>query len=153
MYNINRKVVVEVKYQLIIDKEQEESIVIVSHEKNNLVKEIEKLINDSKLNLIGYIDNEITPLNVCDVYAFYTDNGKVYASTKDKNYLIKERIYALEELLESFVKINQGCLINIKKILKFESNFGGSIKVILKNNFSDYISRRELKNVKRRLGL
>ena len=60
----------------------------------------------------------------------------------------------MEELLDnSFIKINQGCIVNINKILKFDSSITGSIKVILKNGFSDYISRRELKNVKRRIGL
>ena len=41
----------------------------------------------------------------------------------------------------------------MKKVLKFETNFNVSIKVVLKNGFSDFISRRELKNVKRRIGL
>ena len=60
----------------------------------------------------------------------------------------------MEELLDnSFIKINQGCIVNINKILKFDSSITGSIKVILKNGFNDYISRRELKNVKRRIGL
>ena len=141
------------RYRLIIDKEQEESILITAHEKNNLIIEIEKLINDNSLNLIGYDEDLVVPLNINDVYAFYTDNGKVYASTKDKSYMVKERVYQLLENLESFIKINQGCLINSKKILCFESSISGSVKVILKNNFWDYISRRELKNVKRRLGL
>ena len=143
----------ELRYRLIIDKEQEESILITAHEKNNLIIEIEKLINDNSLNLIGYDEDLVVPLNINDVYAFYTDNGKVYASTKDKSYMVKERVYQLLENLESFIKINQGCLINSKKILCFESSISGSVKVILKNNFWDYISRRELKNVKRRLGL
>ena len=42
---------------------------------------------------------------------------------------------------------------NVGKILRFESTISGAIKVVLKNDFSDYISRRELKNVKRRMGL
>ena len=81
-----------------------------------------------------------------------------FRKVENKTYnfcgLIKERIYQVEELLDnSFIKINQGCIVNINKILKFDSSITGSIKVILKNGFSDYISRRELKNVKRRIGL
>lgn len=140
------------KYQLIIDKDKEETIVITAHERNDLILEIEKLLNPNS-QLIGYYENEIVPLDVLDIFAFFTDNGRVYANTKDKNYLIKERIYHLEETLESFIKINQGCLINLSKIKRFETSIGGSIKVIMKNNFSDYISRRELTNVKRRVGL
>lgn len=142
------------KYKLIIDDKQEESIVITAHSKTDLIKEIEYLIAKDSLKLYGYKDEQIVPLDKNEVYAFYTLDGKVYASVKDGILLIKERIYQLEESLsETFMKVNQGCLINIKKIAKFETNLGGSIKVVMKNGYSDYISRRELQNVKRRMGL
>ena len=142
------------KYQLIIDEEKDESIVITVHEKTDLVLEIEKLINSNLVKIIGYKEDEIYLLEIKDIYCFYTSEGKVFAKTKNDEYIVKERIYQLEEMcIESFVKINQGCLVNISKILKFESNLGGFIKVVLKNNHFDYISRRELKNVKRRMGL
>ena len=57
------------------------------------------------------------------------------------------------EFNKYYVKINQSCYANIKNIKKFESTIGGSLKVIFKNNYVDYISRRELKNVKERMGL
>ena len=145
---------IDMKYQLIIDDTKEESVVITAHNKTKLVLEIEKLIKNSQLKLIGYKDNEIYPLEITDIYCFYTLDGKVYAKTKNDEFMIKERIYQIEEETKDlFIKINQGCLVNVKTILRFESNMGGSIKVVLKNNYSDYISRRELKNVKRRLGL
>ena len=142
------------KYKLIIDQDKEESVVITVHEKNDLVFEIEKLINSKSLRIIGYKDDEIYPLELGEIYSFYTFDGKVFAKCKNIDYMVKERIYQLEKYCdELFVKINQGCLVNIKKILKFESDLGGFIKVVMKNGFTDYISRRELKNVKRRLGL
>lgn len=145
---------IEMKYTLIIDELKEESIVVTAHKKNKLIFEIENLIKNDSFKLIGYKDEKSFPLNILDVYAFYTYDGKVYAKTKSEDYLVRERIYKIEEYTqELFVKINQGCLVNVKMILRFDSNIGGSIKVTLKNNFSDYISRRELKNVKRRIGL
>ena len=143
------------KYKLIIAPSQEESIVITAHHKNEKISQIEKIIMEkNNYKIMGYSSNEIVPINLDEVYAFFTNNGKVYVSLKDKEYLIKERIYQLEELLNnSFIKINQSCVINIKYILKFDLSITSSIKVILKNNFQDYISRRELKNVKRSLGL
>ena len=41
----------------------------------------------------------------------------------------------------------------VTKIKKFESTIGGSLKVIFKNGYVDYISRRELKIVKQRMGI
>ena len=142
------------RYQLIIDKDKEESIIITAHEKTEKIVMIEKIINVNDQKIMAYDEDEILPINLNNVYAFYTNDSKVFVKMKDSDYLIKERIYQIEELLDdSFVKINQGCIVNINKILKFDSSITGSIKVVLKNGFSDYISRRELKNVKRRLGL
>lgn len=142
------------KYELIIDKEKEESIIIRAHEKTELINQIEELLKMSECKVIGYYEDEIIPVNFNEVFAIYTRDSKVYINVNNKDYLIKERLYQIEEMLDtSFVKINQGCIVNIKKILKFENSITGSIKVILKNGFSDYISRRELKNVKRRIGI
>ena len=143
------------KYELIIDEKEEESIVIRAHSRSEMIIQIENIINGTKNNkLLGYCDGEIVPLSLSDVYVFYTSNGKVMASLEDEIYELKERLYVVESVVDnSFVKINQGCIININSILKFDASITGCIKVILKNGFSDYISRRELKNVKRRLGL
>ena len=142
------------RYQLIIDKEKEESIVITVHEKTDKIKQIEDIIYSNKYQLLAFDQEEIVPININEVFAFFTNDSKVYVSLSDKELLIKERIYRIEELLDdSFIKINQGCIVNINKILKFDSSITGSIKVVLKNGFQDYISRRELKNVKRRIGL
>ena len=142
------------KYTLILDETKEETITIIAHKKNELITEIEKLINKEKFILFGFIGDDIVPLDLSDVYAIYTSDNKVYAKTKSETLLLRERLYRIEEnISDDFIKINQGCIINLKKVLKFESNLNASIKVVLKNGFSDYISRRELKNVKRRLGL
>ena len=142
------------KYTLILDEEKEESITIIAHKKTELITEIEKLLNKEKFILFGFIKDDIVPLDLSTVYAIYTSDNKVYAKTKNETLLLRERLYQIEEKLsDEFIKINQGCIINFKKVLKFESSLNTSIKVILKNGFTDYISRRELKNVKRRIGL
>ena len=142
------------KYELIIDKDKEESIIITVHNKNELINRIEDLLKMNSHNIMGYLEEKIVPIDFNDVYAIYTNDSKVYVSINNKDYLIKERLYQIEEIIDdSFIKINQGCIININKIMKFEHSITGSIKVVLKNGFNDYIARRELKNVKRRLGL
>ena len=58
-----------------------------------------------------------------------------------------------EKLPLDFVKINQSCLANIKKIERFSASVGGSLKVIFKNGHTDYVSRRQLRTVKEKLGI
>jgi len=60
----------------------------------------------------------------------------------------------LEEKLSSdFIKINQSCIVNIKKIEKFSASIYGTLNIKLKNGYSDYVSRRNMKKIKERFGL
>lgn len=142
------------KLQIIVDKTKEESVLIVCHDKNELVCKIEKLITSTNENLSCYKDDEIRVLNLEEVACFITDDNKVYAYINKDKYLVKKRIYELEELLDnSFLKINQGCLANIKQIDKFVATIQGSLDVIFKNGYREYVSRRQLHIVKERLGI
>lgn len=142
------------EYKLIIDKEKEEYLHLLVHERNELVEKIESLIEKPGHIILGYKDEEVFRLKLMEASCFFTNNNKIYAHFTDEKYLLKERLYKIEELLdESFIRINQGCIVNINHIEKFEMSVGGTIKVVLKNGFEDYISRRNLKEVKGRLGI
>ena len=58
-----------------------------------------------------------------------------------------------KKLPENFVKINQSCIANIDKINRFDASFSGTLKLIFKNSYTDYVSRRQLKTVKERIGI
>lgn len=142
------------KYKLIIDESKEEEIVIVCHYKREIFDQIEQMINNADNSLIGYENEDIVMLNYSDIHCFISENNKVYALTDKNKYLIKKRLYQIEEELDlNFVKINQSCIANIKQIKKFSASFNGFLQVHFKNGYSDYVSRRELKNVKERVGI
>ena len=142
------------KLQIVIDHNHDEEILIYAHEKTPLICEIEELVKNNSVDLIGYTENETVKLNLNDVYCFFTEDNKVYALTENGKYRLKSRLYQLEENLNnSFVKINQSCIANIKKIDRFKATVGGSLTVVFKNGYIDYVSRRNLKKVKERLGL
>ncbi len=142
------------KLQIVINPNRDEEILIYAHEKSPLICEIEELVKNNSVDLIGYTENETVKLNLNDVYCFFTENNKVYALTEKEKYRLKSRLYQLEENLNNnFVKINQSCIANIKKIDRFKATVGGSLTVIFKNGYVDFVSRRNLKNVKERLGL
>ena len=80
--------------------------------------------------------------------------NKVCAVLKDETYQLKERLYTLEEKLpQVFVKINQSCIANIEKIGRFDASISGTLKLTFKNGWTDYVSRRQLKSIKERLGI
>jgi DNA-binding LytR/AlgR family response regulator len=137
----------------VIDKDREEEVVIYVHEKNSLSYEIEELVLGKSLELLGYKDKNIVKLSPSDVFCFTVENNKVYAICEKEKYQIKQRLYLLEEILDrDFVKINQSCIANIRKISKFDTSITGTLMVSFKNGHRDYVSRRQMKKVKERIG-
>ena len=142
------------KCELHIDKNLDEKVLIYAHEQNKAVEEIKSFVENQDIELIGYKDGEIEKLNPNKVNCFIIENSKIYAITDDDKYHVKLRLYNLEEMLgESFIKINQSCIANIRKIKKFDSSISGTLSVVFKNGYIDYVSRRNIKSIKERLGL
>ena len=145
------------KFFLIVDENQEPSVTVVCNRVTQSVKKIEELCRDfdgDEQMLFGYDGDEVTPLELAFVDCFFTKDGKVFACANGREYATKLRIRQVLELVDDcFVKINQGCVINTQRIEKFTVSIGGSLKVVLKNGFCDYVARREIANIKRRFGL
>lgn len=152
--NIRMKGGIIMKCTVILDKTREEEIVIYAHQKNEMIFEIERMAQEKPLQLTGFLNEEIVRLEPQDIYCFTVEGGRLYAIGESEKYLIKARLYNIEEILDkSFIKINQSSIANVKKIQKFDASISGTLKVIFKNGHTDYVSRRNIKNVKERLGL
>ena len=146
------------KFNLIITKE-EESITLCVHKRTPLADKIEELVNNDELtidgiNINGYLDKDIVPLKLEKISRFYSEDDKCYASVDSKTYQIRKRLYQIEEILPSyFIRINKSSIININFIKRFNTSWTANVFVELKDGVKDYISRRQLKNVKERLGI
>ena len=142
------------KCKTVIDKIREEEVIIYAHERNETVEAIEKLVLRSDFELIGYSGKSAVRLEWSEIYCFTVEDNKVYAVTETEKLQLKLRLYQVEELAdESFVKINQSCVANISHIKRFDASISGTLRVVFKNGYTDYVSRRQLKTVKERLGL
>ena len=142
------------KFTVIITNERDEEVVIYAREKTKLIYDIENLIRDNAFELIGYSGYEAVNLRTDEVVCFLVEEGKVYAITDKNRFRLKCRLYQLEETLpEDFVKINQSCIANIKKIERFDTSVSGTLLIKFKNGYKDYVSRRQMKAVKERFGL
>ena len=144
---------IPMKCKVFIDKNHEEEVVIYSHQRNSLVEQIESLVDSQELEITGYKEQETVKLDLSEIFCFICEENKIYALTEKERFKIKLRLYQLEEKLpQNFVKLNQSCIGNVKKIQKFNASFGGSLSVEFKNGYKDYVSRRQLKIVKERFG-
>lgn len=140
--------------KIVIDKNRAEEVLVFAHERSELVKSIESLVERCEKNFVVYGDGCVRKIRADEVYCFVSCGGKVYALTEKEKLLLKERLYQIEEKLgNNFVKINQSCIGNINSIKSFDVSVSGTLKVIFKNGYTDYVSRRQIKNVKERFGI
>ena len=142
------------KFTFIKDPQREEEVIIYAKEKTSLIKAIEELVTGEESFFTAYSENGIKRLTEEEIYCFYVEGGRLYALTEKEKLSLKIRLYTAEEKLsESFIKINQSTIINIKRIERFDVSVTGTLKVVMKNGYTDYVARRRIKNVKERLGL
>ena len=142
------------KFNLIIDKDREESVTVVLNEPSALADEIRALCKADEKNLFAYDERGAVKLTLQEVYAFTVSDGRTVAVMRDSSLRMRERLYEIEEIAgAAFVRINQSCLVNVNEVKRFSASFGGSLLVEMKNGFSDYVSRRQIKAVKERMGL
>lgn len=142
------------KCKTIIDKNREEEVIIYAHERNETVESIERIVSSTQLELIGYSGKSAVKLEWSEVYCFIVEDNRVYAVTEKEKLQLKLRLYQVEKMADKgFVKINQSCVANIKHIKRFDASVSGTLRVIFKNGYTEYVSRRQLKTVKERLGL
>ncbi|MBR2018893.1 MAG: LytTR family transcriptional regulator [Clostridia bacterium] len=142
------------KFTTVIDPSREEEVVIYLQKESDLPARIEALLEENSRELLGYGEQQIVQLDLREVICFTVEGGRVYALAESGKWMIRRRLYELEERLDpDFLKINQSCIANIKKIRRFDTSLGGSLLVIFSNGYRDYVSRRRLKAVKERIGL
>lgn len=143
------------KFTLNIDKSVDEEIIINAHQKSKLIEEIEKLITNDTFELICFDDDKTAViLDFSEIHCFVVENNKVLAYTDKHKYHIKNRIYQLlEKLPNNFIKVNQSCIGNIKKIERFDASIAGSLIIKFKCGYRDCVSRRQLKEFKERFGI
>ena len=113
------------------------------------------VLENSESLLIGFLDEKIKILNPAKIYRIYTENSKVFAESIDEKYLVKKRIYQLEDILKpkKFVRISNSELINLNLVDSFDLSYSGTISVKMKNKSKTFISRRYVKKIKETLGI
>ncbi len=142
------------KFTLHIDPAREEECIVYAKEQRPLLQSIERLVRESESYLLGRDGEDLIVLDPAEVCCFITEEEKVCAVIGHRRLTVKKRLYQLlEELGGDFIRINQGCIANVRKIERFTPSIGGALQVVFLGGHRDYVSRRELKHVKERIGI
>ena len=105
--------------------------------------------------LIGFDGEVVLLLEPSEIVRIYSAVGKVFAVTDKKEYVLRLRLYEVEERLsgKGFVRISNSEIINIKKAKKFDLSTVGTICVSLSNGDISFVSRRYVAKIKKTLGI
>lgn len=124
----------------------------VTEEVNNILR---KLSEDVPQIISGVREGKVEVLEQADLVRIYANAGKVFAVTNKGEYALRLRLYELEERLDadSFVRISNSEMINLKKVNHFDLGFTGTICVKLSDGTTTYVSRRYVSKVKKILGI
>lgn len=116
---------------------------------------IRKLSEEAPQILTGFREETLEILEQSEVIRIYAAARKNYAVTDKGEYLLRLRLYELEDRLDknSFVRISNSEIINLRKVKGFDLSFSGTICVTLSNDMVTYVSRRFVARIKKVLGI
>ena len=143
------------KFKLTIDKEKEELVEATLRSKGDFAYRLEELVRGyiGEDSITAYTEDDIKILKFSEIECITVMDSKTYAVTASGGrYRLKMRLYELSGILPGcFIKINKSTIANKTRIEKFSAAFSGSVDVIFKSGYRDYVSRRCFSEIKKEL--
>jgi DNA-binding LytR/AlgR family response regulator len=133
-----------------------ESVTLNIKELTPKIQQIIEELSRSEQTVIVYKDDELLFVEPKDIVAFSTRDTKVgVVLTDNTECTIKKKLADLEEEFASFemIRISKSAIINTKQIKKFVMQTNSTILVEFKNGYTEYVSRRYVKNIKSYFGI
>jgi DNA-binding LytR/AlgR family response regulator len=134
----------------------EPRVIIITDKVNDEINDILNTLSSKTPEIItGFYNDLAEILSPDDIIRIYAEDGKIFASVNSKEYILRQRLYELEEQLNkySFVRISNSEIINLKKVRNFDLSLSGTICVTLSDGTATYVSRRYVSKIKKVLGL
>ena len=105
------------------------------------------------LTLVFYRGDEEYYFSVEDIYFFETSGDSVFAHTAQDSYLVKQRLYELEQMLpRHFVRVSKGGILNAKHVFSLQKNLAStSLVKFSKGHKQVFVSRHYYSELKQRL--
>lgn len=135
---------------------EEPKIVILTNKMTDEISALVKRISEEAPQVIsGFRNDTLEMLEQSKILRIYASAGKIFATTTSGEYILRLRLYELEERLDKnqFVRISNSEIINLKEVRSFDLSFAGTICVSLSDGTVTYVSRRYVKKIKQLLGI
>lgn len=123
----------------------------MSEQVQSLVMQVTNILN-KKEQVIGIKDSKIYLLSTNKIIYFYSQEKNNYCKTENGLFKVKEKLYELENVLsKDFIRISNSCIINLNFVESFDPSLTGTVKVIFKDGTKEYVSRRKISEVMKRI--
>ena len=114
-----------------------------------------RLSEDALQVIAGFKDDVLRIIRQEELIRVYAGGGRVYAATGEGEFVLRQRLYEMEERLDGgqFVRISNSEIINLKMAKEFDLSLAGTICVRMTNGTTAYVSRRYVSKIKKILGI
>lgn len=145
------------KLEIAIDQNQKELLVLLKKDKidDEVNEVINKLSEQTTQMITGFCGDSVKIIDQTKILRAYSQDGKVFVDTDDEKFTVRLRLYELEQRLckNSFVRISNSEIINLKKVKSFDLSFTGTICVVFNDGSTSFASRRYVSKIKQVLGI
>lgn len=145
------------RFQLRIDPEKEERVLVSAHRRSALVDQIEALVtgNAGEDQLAAYSEDDMRMLAFSEIELIYAEDGKTLALDREGTpWRLRQRLYEMEEMLpDYFVRLSKSAIANQRSIVRFNAGFSGAVDACLRCGRKESVSRRCFAEIKRRLSV
>lgn len=132
------------------DTLNEDEIIIHTKEYSNEIKEwIDSFKSKPKIQFFKQ-DTEYY-MDLTTILFFESDNGNVFAHTKNDMFSVNQKLYELENLLpRTFMRISKSTIVNIQKIYSLSHSVSSHLITFQDSHKQVYVSRMYYKILKER---
>src|SRR5699024_936142 len=136
------------------DKYKDTQITIQAYEWYTEKRRLIEFINQQKPNRLFGVDGEQSVLGEPnDIDFIHVENGQTNAQLKQRQMEGRMKLFEVEESFASrgFMRFSKSVIGNINRIERFELSFNGNLCVYFQSGNKEYISRKYVSAVKKRL--
>lgn len=86
-----------------------------------------------------------------EIQRIYTQQRKALVESDRGTFVLRERLYALEEKLDGseFVRISNAEIVNKRRIRRLDFSLAGTIRLVFRDGTETYVSRRYVPIIRR----
>ena len=120
----------------------------MTEEVNSVIDQLHSFF-DISLTATDEVGNRCI-LRPSEILSFYSEGQKVIAMDDKKRYTVSRKLYELEQDYEKlgFVRISKSEIVNYRRIRSLDLSLTGTIRVIMRNGYETFSSRRNVAKLK-----